>query len=244
METHETPSSAAQSSQDAAPRPAATAATAGTACTAATTASATATTSPTTAPTSTAVCQAAAPANEGFAPCGRIEAHPLPNGDDPFRPRWMDIEDPGERQCAHIVDTLGFCGHYIHIHGGGRSGRAPIICALLKHGDAMPQRELMNMFDLKAGSLSEVLAKIERDGLIERTRDPQDRRQLIVRLTEKGHAQAEREQTERERFRAEALTCLTTDERALLEDMLARIKERWRSISKGSDKEDCACSSN
>ena len=177
----------------------------------------------------------------GFAPCGRIESHPLPTNDDPFRPRWMDIEDPGERQCAHIVDTLGFCGHYIHIHGGGRSGRAPIICALLKHGDAMPQRELMNMFDLKAGSLSEVLAKIERDGLIERTRDPQDRRQLIVRLTSEGHEQAEREQADREQFRAEALTCLTAEERTQLEDMLVRIKARWSAIGSES-KEDCACS--
>ena len=114
--------------------------------------------------------------DSGFAPCGRIESHPRASTDDPFRPRWMDIADPRERQCAHIVDMLGFCGHYMHVNGGGRSGRAPIICALLKHGDAMPQRELMNMFDLKAGSLSEVLTKIERDGFIERTLDPQDRR--------------------------------------------------------------------
>lgn len=209
-------------------------------------ANATTATTGTVAPTATAPARTGTTANasEGFAPCGRIEARPLPNGDDPFRPRWMDIENPNERQCAHIVDTLGYCGHYIHIHGGGRSGRAPIICALLKHGDAMPQRELMNMFDLKAGSLSEVLAKIERDGLIERTRDPQDRRQLIVRLTEEGHRQAMLEQADRERFRAEALTCLTAEERTQLEDMLVRIKNSWRAISEGNKEEDCACSSN
>ena len=144
---------------------------------------------------------------------------------------------------AHIVDMLGFCGHYIHIHGGGRSGRAPIICALLKHGDAMPQRELMNMFDLKAGSLSEVLAKIERDGLIERTRDPQDRRQLIVRLTEEGHAQAALEQQAREEFRAQALTCFSVDERTQFEDMLARVVAHWKEIEPDM-KGDCACSKN
>ena len=44
----------------------------------------------------------------GFAPCGRVESRPLPTADDPFRPRWMDIADPCERQCAHIVDMLGF----------------------------------------------------------------------------------------------------------------------------------------
>lgn len=180
---------------------------------------------------------------EGFAPCGRVESRPLPTMDDPFRPRWMDIADPIESQCAHIVDMLGFCGHYLHIHGGGRSGRAPIICALLKHGDAMPQRELMNMFDLKAGSLSEVLTKIERDGLIERTRDPQDRRQLIVRLTPEGHAQALEEQTRREGFRADALTCLTQEQRNELENMLDLVKEHWKSIDPYK-KGDCPCSKN
>ncbi len=175
----------------------------------------------------------------GFTICGRIDAHPASSVDDPFRPRWMDIEDPHERQCAHIVDTLGFCGHYIHVNGGGRSGRAPIICALRKRGGEMPQRELMNMFDLKAGSLSEVLAKVERDGLIERTRDPQDRRQLIVRLTAEGEAQADLEQARRERFRANALTCLTADEKSQFEDMLARIKEHWKQLD--PEKEDCPC---
>lgn len=175
----------------------------------------------------------------GFTICGRIDAHPASSVDDPFRPRWMDIEDPYERQCAHIVDTLGFCGHYIHVNGGGRSGRAPIICALRKRGGEMPQRELMNMFDLKAGSLSEVLTKIERDGFIERTRDPQDRRQLIVRLTEQGEVQAGFEQARRERFRANALACLSADEKAQLEDMLARIKEHWKQLA--PDKEECPC---
>lgn len=186
--------------------------------------------------------EVAPPAGEpgsGFTIFGRIDAHPASSVDDPFRPRWMDIEDPYERQCAHIVDTLGFCGHYIHVNGGGRSGRAPIICALRKRGGEMPQRELMNMFDLKAGSLSEVLTKIERDGFIERTRDPQDRRQLIVRLTEQGEVQAGFEQARRERFRANALACLSADEKAQLEDMLARIKEHWKQLA--PDKEECPC---
>ena len=186
---------------------------------------------------------ASPPDEEAFAPCGRIEAHPVPTADDPFRPRWMDIADDRERQCAHIVDLLGFCGHYIHVNGGGRSGRAPIICALLKHGDAMPQRELMNMFELKAGSLSEVLTKIERDGLIERTLDPQDRRQRIVRLTEEGHAQAMLEQQSRESFRAQALSCFNEDERTQLEDMLARVTAHWKDIEPDL-KGDCACSKN
>ena len=165
------------------------------------------------------------------------ECCPIASADNPFRPRWMDIDDPTERQCAHIVDTLGFCGHYIHVNGSGRSGRAPIICALYKRGGEMGQRDLMGMFELKAGSLSEILAKIEREGLIERTRDPQDRRQLIVRLTPNGREVAEREQAKREDFRANALACLTAAERDGLESTLARIKQHWLQLQQ--DKGDC-----
>ena len=94
----------------------------------------------------------------------------------------------------------------------------------------MPQRELASRFELKAGSLSEVLAKAEEAGLIERTRDPQDRRQLIVSLTEEGSRQADEDQRAREEFRREAFACLSPAERDQLEDVLVRINQHWRSL--------------
>lgn len=151
--------------------------------------------------------------------------------DDPFRPRWSEFEDPTERSCAHIVDMLGAAGHYIHVNGGGRSGRKPIICALLKSGGQMSQRELMCKFDLKAGSLSEVLTKLEKEGLIERTRDEADRRQLNVTLTDTGKQVAVTEQMKREKFRAEAFACISSEERNQLEDLLSRINTHWRSLN-------------
>ena len=144
--------------------------------------------------------------------------------------RWMSIQDAHERQCAHVLDSLGFCGHYLHMHGGGRSGRAPMLCTLRKHGTAMPQRELASRFELKAGSLSEVLTKLEEAGLIVRTRDAEDRRQLIVQLTEEGMRKADEDQLEREEFRRSAFSCLTDEELDQLEDMLVRIKQHWRSL--------------
>ena len=57
----------------------------------------------------------------------------------------------------------------------------------------MSQQELGSHFELKPGSLSEVLAKLETCGLIERTRNPDDRRQLFIHLTDTGRTEAERE---------------------------------------------------
>ena len=49
-------------------------------------------------------------------------------------------------------------------------------------------------FDLKPGSLSEILSKLEMGGIIERSRNPKDRRQLTIRLTEAGWEKARVEQ--------------------------------------------------
>ena len=89
------------------------------------------------------------------------------------------VDTPEEARARHLLTDLGFCGHYLHFHSGGRSGKAPILCLLAKNGGTMSQQELGSHFELKPGSLSEVLAKLETCGLIERTRNPDDRRQLL-----------------------------------------------------------------
>ena len=148
----------------------------------------------------------------------------------PACPAAERVMDPIERQAAHITDMLCYCGHWLHFKGGGRAGRAPILCALLKHGGSMSQRELMGSLDLKAGSLSEVLCKLEECGQIERLRDPADRRQLRVSLTPEGEAQASHSMAVRTKFRSEGYSCLTLDERGQLEDLLARITRHWRTL--------------
>lgn len=126
-----------------------------------------------------------------------------------------------------LLHGLGFCGHYMHFHGGGMSGRAPIICFIAKRGGDVSQQELGASFELKPGSLSEVLNKMEVAGLIERHRNPDDRRQLTVHLTEAGLEQARLEQEARIRFRGNAFTCLSDAEKLQLLDMLKRIRTRW-----------------
>ena len=90
-----------------------------------------------------------------------------------------------------------------------------------------PQQELGLHFALKPGSLSEILSKCEAIGLIERSRSTEDRRQLIVELTEEGARQAELEQAARIKFRSEAFSALTLEEREQLLIMLNKIRNTW-----------------
>ena len=145
-----------------------------------------------------------------------------PDG-DPSQPADAPEAVSSEDKLAkRILNGLGFCGHYMHFHGGGVSGKAPIICLLAKQpGGEMSQQELGMHFDLKPGSLSEILSKLELNGLIERSRNPKDRRQLTIRLTETGRENARIDQ---------AFGALTHDEREQLAEMLEKIRVTWEEL--------------
>lgn len=139
-------------------------------------------------------------------------------------------DTPAEARARAILGHLGFCGHFMHFHAGGRSGQAPIICLIAKHGGTISQQKLGSYFDLKPGSLSEVLTKLESAGIIERTRNPHDRRQLTIRLTKAGAEQAQIEQQHRIAFRQAAFSCLEDDEQEKLLAILEKIHVHWEEL--------------
>lgn len=138
---------------------------------------------------------------------------------------------PETPRAERILRGLGYCGHYLHFHSGGRSGREPILCKLHRAGGSMSQLELGSQFELKAGSLSEILAKIETAGLIERTRDPRDRRALTIRLTEAGKQEAQRAIEAHAAFRDQAFSNLTDEEQDELIVLLEKIRNRWEELA-------------
>lgn len=161
-------------------------------------------------------------------------AFPCPHepGGDPTAP----ADEPPARTeqdklAKRILGGLGYCGHYMHFHGGGVSGKAPILCLLAKQPAGEMSQQLLGMhFDLKPGSLSEVLSKLECAGLIERNRNPKDRRQLTIRLTEDGWAKAKEDQAARIRFRRRAFEALEPAEQEQLAEMLEKIRVTWEEM--------------
>ena len=72
-------------------------------------------------------------------------------------------------------------------HGQGR------ILTALNRMDAVSQKELGFIMDMRPQSLGELLQKLEAHGYIERRRSPTDKRALVVELTEKGKMFQQRE---------------------------------------------------
>ena len=95
------------------------------------------------------------------------------------------------------------------------------VLALLKLKPELSQKELSTILDIRSQSLGELLAKLERQGLIIRTPSEEDRRSMFVRLTEAGKAASEQQE---ETPDLEGLfDSLTDDEQATFASYLERV---------------------
>ncbi len=78
--------------------------------------------------------------------------------------------------------------------------------------------------------VSRAIASLERKGLLERRKNPSDRRTSILMLTASGRACYDETLQRRSRFHERLLSGLSSEERATLDDLLARIGSELRSV--------------
>ncbi len=134
-----------------------------------------------------------------------------------------------------ILRALGFFGHYLHVHAGGRGGKQFVLATLHKNGGQLTQRELLERTNISPAALSEVVAKLEGEGLIVREPYEHDRRQLLIELTPQAEAHAQRMCREREAFERDALSCLTLEEQEQLKELLDRLSEHWKQLERSEE---------
>lgn len=143
-----------------------------------------------------------------------------------------DAERADDDVCTRIVRNLGYFGYYLHMHWGGRNGKQHILMELLAHEGQMTQRDLQEASCITSASLSEVIAKLESEGLVSRERSSTDRRQLTVTLTEEGERRARRFVASREEFKGRAFSCLDEGEVEQLADLLDRLAGHWMEMDR------------
>ena len=145
--------------------------------------------------------------HEGFMPEGEFfhqrrrhenSRMPFPEGcPDPREGHFFEEGFPKEGRCGrhgrpfppHDPESLEgmfmMCARKLR-HSGHRkfgSTQDRIIRILDENGGTMGQKALQELLHVQPGSVSEILAKMEEKGLIERTRSEDDRRASLIRLT-------------------------------------------------------------
>lgn len=105
---------------------------------------------------------------------------------------------------------------------GFAMGQVPVLVALKVHGP-LPQAELVRMARVEQSSMAQLLARMERDELVQRSPDPADGRSRLISLTESAARRLPKGKAVMEAASEQALQGLTTQERASLMSLLERV---------------------
>ncbi len=95
------------------------------------------------------------------------------------------------------------------------------ILALLRRSPEISQKELSAILDIRSQSLGELLMKLERSGFITRTPSEEDRRVMVIRLTESGKKAASESSVQPEEDLI--FGCLKEEEQTLLGQFFEKI---------------------
>ncbi|MRX51004.1 MarR family transcriptional regulator [Paracoccus sp. S-4012] len=80
---------------------------------------------------------------------------------------------------------------YLREQHGTTLPRFDVMAALWRRGEAIPMGELSRMLLVSNGNATDVVGRLEKEGLVQRTPCTEDRRTVRVTLTEAGRAQFE-----------------------------------------------------
>ena len=111
---------------------------------------------------------------------------------------------------------------------GGSAGR---LLACIAENPNVSSRDLCEILDLRPSSLSEMLARAEREGWITRTVDEADRRVQRVNLSPKGKSFIEEMETAREKDAQRKTACFTEEEKAQFCALCNRLSEHLESLA-------------
>lgn len=108
---------------------------------------------------------------------------------------------------------------------GVTTAQLPVLVAL-KNGERLTQKALAEFADVEQPSMAQLLARMERDNLIQREPSPTDGRSSLIALTDHAHGLLEPGGDALRLLDAEICADLTPEEHATLSTLLARVAAR------------------
>ncbi|MFA5938282.1 MAG: MarR family transcriptional regulator [Sinimarinibacterium sp.] len=112
-------------------------------------------------------------------------------------------------------------------------GRYTTLWVVLKRGEVgVTPAEIADELDVTRATMTGLLDAIERDGQIVRVRSTDDRRNVIVKITDKGRAQLAKLVPDHYLNIADAMATLSVPEKNKLLDMLRRLEEGAKAFAR------------
>lgn len=99
-----------------------------------------------------------------------------------------------------------------------------LVLSFLAEEDRITSVHLGQRVQLDSATLTGIIDRLEKNGLAERHRNPNDRRSILICLTEKGEQLADELRIISEKANREFLSGLTEDEERMLRSLLNRIR--------------------
>ena len=144
-------------------------------------------------------------------------------------PRSPKLPEELVASTAFLIKRLGFAAKEQAIAAYERTGLNPYhhaVLAVLDEGSRETQGAIADALGYDRGQLVGLLDELEERGLVERRRDPADRRRHIVRLTSEGKRMLAKLRTLARGLEDEFFALLSETERTQLHALLLRLAEQ------------------
>ena len=150
---------------------------------------------------------------------------PSPAG---FPPPGDGVSDLELFRSLHFLRRLVYRARLGNEHSQAR------LLELISRQGSIDQKELLAMFPVRAASMSQLLRKLENQGLISRPRQEDDMRRSNVEITEAGRAEAQARDSRLCDNLDQFFNCLTIEERHTLKAILVKLTENLLEALKSS----------
>ena len=134
-----------------------------------------------------------------------------------------------ESKDLEYVRRLRRCGHLLY-HKFNLNGSQMRILLVLRDAP-MTQKQLTERLRIQPGSLSEILAKVERAGWVEKCRSTTDRRNFELMLTQAGREEADRFEKHQSEQADLLMQPLNAEQKQQLAALLDPLIAHWESIN-------------
>lgn len=132
-----------------------------------------------------------------------------------------------------LIMNLRDLGHMMRFLFEGKGSQKRVLIILYENG-SMTQRELTERMGVQPGSASEVIGKLEKAGLIERSSSQADRRTVDIQLTETGRKEAEEAALQRKKRHQDMFSNLSDEEKNTLLTLTEKLNADWDSRYRGN----------